>query len=259
MISVSLTDYNTFLIFWLSFSRWVAIFFQLPILDSKMIPGTIKIFLSILVAYALLPEVEGILMKELAAVGVENIIFLTIYHAFTGLIIGFLVRSIMNIFIATGMVMTQQIGFGGMRYFDPTFLQSIGPFERLIQMTILMGVLFSGALLPMIKGALISFHSINLFNLTKLADSPSFFTTLFVGFFSSAVLLATPLLFTNILVTTVMGIIARLVPQMNVLMVSFVINIGVGLVVFLMISFEFFQVGFKVYTDFLGKWYQYIL
>lgn len=62
----------------------------------------------------------------------------------------------------------------------------------------------------------------------------------------------------NVLIMCVLGIIARFVPQMNVLMVSFVVNIGLGLLVFMSCSTEFFQVGFRLYTEKLGEWFQLI-
>ena len=42
---------------------------------------------------------------------------------------------------------------------------------------------------------------------------------------------------------------------MNVLMISFVVNIGVGLVVFAITSDQFFYTAFEYYTKFLGDWF----
>ena len=53
-----------------------------------------------------------------------------------------------------------------------------------------------------------------------------------------------------VILNMVMGIVARTIPQMNILMVSFVVNIGIGLLVFFAISGEFFTVAYKMYVDF---------
>ena len=74
----------------------------------------------------------------------------------------------------------------------------------------------------------------------------------------TAAVLAGPLIFANLLMNLVMGIVARTVPQMNVLMVSFVVNIGLGLLLFLGIAEEFFQVSFDLYVEKLGEWYQFL-
>jgi flagellar biosynthetic protein FliR len=81
----------------------------------------------------------------------------------------------------------------------------------------------------------------------------------FKSAFSSSVLLAGPLIFANLLMNLVFGIVSRTVPQMNVMMVSFVVNIGLGLLLFLGIAEEFFQVSFDLYVEKLGDWYQFLL
>jgi len=55
-----------------------------------------------------------------------------------------------------------------------------------------------------------------------------------------------------------MGIVSRAVPQMNVIAVSFAVNIGLGLLVFVTGSDEFFQTCFRIYTEKLGAWFQFI-
>jgi flagellar biosynthetic protein FliR len=53
-----------------------------------------------------------------------------------------------------------------------------------------------------------------------------------------------------------MGIMSRAVPQMNILIVSFIINIVVGFLVFFITADEFFTVGIEMYADFLAQWFQ---
>ena len=45
---------------------------------------------------------------------------------------------------------------------------------------------------------------------------------------------------------------------MNILLVSFVINIGLGLIVFYFIIDEFFYMAFNIYTKQLGVWFNFI-
>lgn len=181
---------------------------------------------------------------------------MTAYYTIIGLAIGFLVKVIMSVFISAGSIITQQIGFAAVRYFDPNSGQQIGPFEKLIQWTMLVIIISSGALIPMFKGGFSSFSTIHAYNFGKLGASPEFYLMQFKSIFLSALMLASPLIFINILIMSVLGIIARTVPQMNIIMVSFVMNIGLGLLVFAASSDEFFQVAFKIYTEKLGNWFQ---
>ena len=111
----------------------------------------------------------------------------------------------------------------------------------------------------MFKGVLNSFFSISMDSLGNFANIHVFYHSFFKGVFSAAFLLATPILFTNLILNMVMGIVARTIPQMNILMVSFVVNIGIGLTVFYAISEEFFTVAYKMYVDRLGDWFQFVI
>jgi flagellar biosynthesis protein FliR len=259
MINVSIVDYPVLIAFWLTFSRWLGILFQLPIFDNGGVPSLVKILSSLLITYAFFPIVKTSMVNEVLTVGIENFWYLTMFHTVVGLFIGFLVKSIMNIFMASGSVMTQQIGFSSISYFDPTFVARIGPFEQLIQWTLIVMILSTGALLPMFKGVINSFFSISMENIGKFAQIHIFYHDFFKGVFTAAFLLATPILFTNLLLNLVMGIVARTIPQMNILMVSFVVNIGIGLLVFFAISEEYFAVAYKMYVERLGDWFQFII
>ena len=114
----------------------------------------------------------------------------------------------------------------------------------------------SGALLPMFKGINNSFTFFQITKLSSFTMDWQYVLEFFKSIVYSTLFLALPVLFTSLVVTLVMGIIARTVPQMNVLMVSFVVNIGMGLLTFCFVSNEFFQTGFKIYSDLLGKWFQ---
>ncbi len=259
MINVSIVDYPVLIAFWLTFTRWVAILFQLPLFDNTSVPVMVKVLTSLIISYAFFPLVEATMVKEVLAVGVESFWMLTIFNTIVGLFIGYLVKTIMSLFIAAGSIMTQQIGFASVSYFDPTFVARIGPFEKIIQWTILIMILTTGALIPMFKGVLNSFFSVSFTHIGNFANIHIFYHDFFKGVFEAAFLLSTPILFTNLILNMVMGIVARTIPQMNILMVSFVVNIGIGLIIFYAISEEFFHIAYKMYVDRLGDWFQFII
>ena len=256
MIDINIIDYSKLLAFWLCFIRWLAMIVQLPLFDNLSIPSLVKVLSALIVTYAFFPYISSEMLRDIHYIGEDNFWLLTIFNALVGLAIGFIVKSIMNIFVAAGAIITQQIGFAAINYFDPTNLQRVGPFEILIQWTMLIIVLSSGALLPMFKGANSTFFSIHIYDLGKLGHSADFLLNFFKSIFLSALMLSSPLIFTNILIMIVLGIISRTVPQMNVLMMSFVVSIGMGLLVFAASSEEFFTMGLKIYTKHLGEWFQ---
>ena len=258
MVNIQIVDMTAVIAFWVTFTRWLAVMFQLPIFDNVSVPTLVKVLCTLIISYAFYPYVSGDVMKDVQYLGEHAFWMLTIFNVVIGLAVGFLVKSIMNIFVSTGTIITQQVGFSMVRYFDPSTNQQVGPFEKLIQWTVLIMVISSGALLPMFKGVMGTFHSIHFYQLGQFAQAPEFFIELFKSIFLAALMLASPLIFTNVLIMSILGIIARIVPQMNVLMVSFVVNIGLGLLVFAATSNEFFQVAYNVYVEKLGEWFQFV-
>lgn len=259
MLSIQITDMTIVVAFWLAFTRWFAVVMQLPLFDNVSIPSIVKVLTTLLLTFAFFPLIQNEILKDIYHIGTNSFWYLTAFNTIIGLIIGYFVKSIMSIFVSSGALITQQIGFNALHYFDPNAGGQVGPFEKLMEWTVLMMVLSSGALLPMFKGVISSFSTVHVYNLGKMAHSIDFFMQFFKAVFLSSLMLASPMIFVNIVINGIMGIISRAVPQMNVISVSFAINIGLGLLVFLLGSEEFFQTCFKLYTEKLGNWFQFLL
>lgn len=259
MIGFQITDPTFFIAFWLCFTRFIALFLQLPFFDNNNVPIPVKVLFSLFLSFSFFPFCQNFIIEDLRAVGMDNVWFLTIYYALVGLICGFLVKIIMMVFVASGSILAQQIGFTAASYFDPISSQRVGPVEKLIQWSMLILVISSGALIPMFKGAILTFQNLQFIDIFTTQMNSEFFLKTFKDIFSSAILLSTPIIFTNLLLYLILGIIARTVPQMNVLMVSFVLNIGIGVMVFLMTMGEYFHVAFNIYVQQLGNWFNFIV
>lgn len=258
MIQVTITDLNLFISFWLVFVRWQTIIMQFPLFDSETVPVQAKVLSALLISFCFFPTVAPFVQKDLNYYGVDSFWYLTIVNVVIGLVVGFLIKAIMEIFVSAGGLITQQVGFSALRYFDPSTSEQIGIFEQLIKWSMVLIIISSGALLPMFKGVIGTFANINLSNMDRLLMAPEFYLSFFKSVFLASLSLAAPLIYTNILLAAVMGILSRTVPQLNVLMVSFVVNIGVGLLVFLATSDEFFIVSNEVYNKHLADWFQFI-
>lgn len=256
MLNIQVTDMAMITAFWLAFTRWLAIIFQLPLFESVTIPVVVKVLTTLVLTFAFFPLIQDQLLMDINHVGADSFWYLTIFNTLVGLVIGFFVKAIMSIFISTGAIISQQVGLNALSYFDPQAGSPTGPFEKLIEWTVLMMIITSGALLPMFKGVISSFSTIHVYNIGKLAHSIDFFMILFKSIFISSIMLATPMIFVNLIINAVMGIISRAVPQMNVIAVSFAVNIGLGLLVFAVGSDEFFTTCFRIYTERLGDWFQ---
>ncbi|MFZ8933219.1 MAG: flagellar biosynthetic protein FliR [Bacteriovoracaceae bacterium] len=258
MIGIQIIDHNLIVAFWLCFTRIITIFIQLPLFDQKNIPTLVKVLLTLIISYAFFPLISKSILQDMALFGRESFWVLTLFNAAVGLGLGFLVKAIMQIFLGTGALISQEVGFGMVKYFDPNSSQQIGPIENLLHWTILVLVISTGALQPMFKGVISSFEFFSISKWSTGNQLSLFYIDFFKNAFSASLMLASPLIFTNFIIMVILGIIARIVPQMNVLMVSFIVNIGLGLIVFITCSEEIFNVGYKLYAENLGNWFQFL-
>ena len=258
MIGIQIYDQISLIAFWLVFIRVSAIILQFPLFDYFRLPGQIKVLSTLVISYALYYPVKKYVVADISHWGTDNLIALSLYYTLVGVVIGFFIKSILGFANAAGSIMSQQMGFGAMRYFDPSSNQQVGPVEKLIGICLVLLLISTGALIPMFKGVVISFEHFNTFQAQKLLVGHEYYSKFFKRIFQISILLASPLIFSNLLLYLVLGIVARLVPQMNVLMVSFVLNIGVGLFVFWIISQEMFQSAYNQYVHSLGVWFKYI-
>lgn len=257
-MTISITSIHLFSAFWLMFSKWAAALIQLPHFDEAGVPMRLKVLFTLMITLSFSKMLMPAVIADLNYIGHHNFYALLIYYTITGLVIGYFVKSIMFVFQTAGSLITQQIGFSMVSYFDPSAGQQIGPFEKLIKWTLLVMIISTPVLNPMLKGLIDSFHFLSFRN---FLNTPLDFTMAFdfmKGLILSAIVLASPLVFMNVLVSCLLGVVARIVPQMNIIMVSFVINIGLGLVLFTMITNEFFETAFQMYVEKLGLWFKMI-
>lgn len=257
-MNIVITDIFSVTSFWLVFSRLSATLVQLPLLATENIPNTVKVLVCFVLTYALYPLVKDPVMRDLAKIGVENFWLITIYYTLIGVVVGMLVKIMMDVVLSSTRFISQQIGFNAVSFFDPSLGGQVGPIDVLITHAMTLIILFSGAMLPMFQGMVSSFYSINLFGLGHLIQTPAFYLEFFKSIFHSTLLLSAPILFTNLIINFVMGILAKMVPQINILMVSFAVNIGAGLFVMILVNEEFFYTANQIFVEHLGRWFQFV-
>jgi flagellar biosynthetic protein FliR len=257
-MNISVTNLPNLLAFWLCFCKWSSFLSFAPLIDQIQIPVLVKALFFFLISYALYPFVSSYIVNDVNYMGTDNIFLLTVFYVVNGFVLGFLLKSIMFIFSSAGSLITQQIGFSSIQAFDPSFQAQVGPFEKLIVWTLSIMLVFSGVFNPIFKTALISFESTSITNLLVDDKLFHFFNFFMKKLIISALILSIPMLFISLLINSILGIVSRVVPQMNVLMISFVVNIGLGLLIFYFISDEFFAVSVQMYTDRLEDWFNFI-
>ena len=209
--------------------RTGAILAALPLLGGRTVPQRIKVGLAVAVSVILTPVVTFSLHPNwlepgylVMAVGAELLV---------GLILGLAMRLVMAAVELAGNVLGFQVGFAMANVLDPVTQVQTPVFGQL--MTVLATLFYfqvDGHLLVLLAlGS--SFQLIPPFGAHLSAPLLPDVTGLMQRTYDIGMRLAFPVMAATFLVHITMGLLGRLVPQMNILLTSFPITISVGLIV----------------------------
>jgi len=219
-------------VFW-PLVRVLALFATAPLLAHRAIPVRIKVGLALAVTVALMPVVASPPITEvMTAQGLA----LLVQNILIGLTIGFTVRVILAAFEITGELIGLQMGLSFAGFFNPATGQAQTPVASLLSLlALLMFVAIDGHLLLIHALA----ESFRLFPLAggEFATPLTFERIARFGaeMFAIGLAIALPFLAVMLLTNVVLGVLARIAPQLNVFAVGFPLTLLVGLVVLLLL------------------------
>lgn len=215
--------------FFLVVTRVGCILFFLPIWDSRLVPVQIRIYSILVISLALTPVVAGTLPpfpeNWLAVVG------LVLREMLLGLSLGLVVRYVFSGVQMAGNLVGVQMGFGMVTLIDP---QSGTPSSLMADLLMLVAtVLFLAVdghhLLLWVLAQ--SFGEVPVGGPALMPGSLyAFLVPLGSLMFQLAVKLVAPIILVLFLTQVAMGLVARTVPQVQVMILAFPLTIGLGMI-----------------------------
>ena len=213
--------------FILVFIRIISIVVMIPVFGDKVVPSTVKWGLSLFMALLLFPLVRA----GITPPGDSQIIPLLLRIAgeiLIGVSIGFAARLIFAGVQLAGEMLGIQIGFSIANVLDPSSnieISLLAEFQYMLSLLLFMSV---DAHHIFIKAIAESYQIIHPLNVHFSGELLQVIVRLSRDLFVIAVKISAPvmavLLFTNV----ALGVVARTVPQMNIFVVSFPLQISVG-------------------------------
>jgi flagellar biosynthetic protein FliR len=222
--------------------RTGGILFTSPVFGSTMIKPQIRFAIAILFAavmYRFAPPVSyGFDVPPLF------LILQILRELLIGISIGTLTSTLFSAVQLGGYLIDFQMGFSMVNVMDP---ESGGSFSYISQvqnvLTILIFVAVGGPRLVM-EAIAYSYQVIPLGTLSFSVSAFKFGVELFSKVFIIAVCITAPPVIALMAANAILGVMARIIPQINLLVVGFPLKIAVGLFVFMM-SLRFFYVAFE--------------
>ena len=158
-----------------------------------------------------------------------------------GLGIAFIARLIFGAVQVAGTVVDFQMGFGVVNVIDPQTDTQVSVTAQFHNILAILIFLVTDAHHFIIQAIVDSFFIINPAEVDFTGITPEYMLHLFSGTFTTAVKIAAPIMAILFFLSVGLGLVARTVPQMNVFIVGFPLQIGVGLVM-VGLSMPFFNI-----------------
>lgn len=229
----------TFQYFLLVMSRLASMIAFSPLIGSNSVPNTSKVGFAFMLSVIMFPIVS----RDFPPLPGELVMFwiLMAREALVGIMIGVIGNLMFTAMQVSGRIFGIQVGFGIVNVVDPMSEQQVsilGQFEFIIAVLLFFVVNGHHVLIRIIAD---SYLILPLGTFTVTEPLGMEVTTWLSKMYIIAYKIGMPMIFTLLLVTVGLGILARTVPQMNVFIVGLPLKIFVGL--FMMMA----SIGYVIY------------
>jgi len=223
---IPVEQFQTFLIVT---SRVAGFIGAIPVMSSAQAPGRIKTAMVVAISLAVFPVMSG---------AVPNISFsplpfmlLIISELLLGLLLGLVARLIFTAVEFGATVIGYQMGFAAAEVFDPQNQRQvalISQFQNIFAILIFLAI--NGHHL-FLQTAIRSYELLPPGQLDLSGQAVPYLMELASHMFSIGVQFSAPVLAVLLLSGLILGVLARVFPQLNVFLLSFPINIGTAFIV----------------------------
>ena len=216
--------------FMLVFARIGAMVMLLPGLGESNIPVRIKLAIALLLTLIILPLHRADYHIDMSSM--SALLVLMIYEILIGIVLGATARVTLAALQVSGAVIAQQLGLGSITSVDPTQGQQgvlIGNFLTLLGIT----MLFATDSHHLVIAALNDSYSVfSPGEAMPSGDVAALATRAFAAAFRLGMQLSAPFLVFGLVFNVGLGVLARLMPQMQVYFVGVPLSIMAGFLIF---------------------------
>jgi flagellar biosynthetic protein FliR len=213
--------------FMLVFARIGAMVMLLPGLGESNIPVRVKLAIALLLTLIILPLHRNAYHIDLNSM--TSLMVLMVYEIIIGIVLGATARVTLSALQVAGSVIAQQLGLGFVTAVDPTQGQQgllIGNFLTMLGITLL----FATDTHHLVIAALNESYRI-----FSPGDVAALATRAFAAAFKIGMQLAAPFLVFGLVFNIGLGVLARLMPQMQVYFVGVPLSIMIGFLIFALV------------------------
>jgi flagellar biosynthetic protein FliR len=221
-------------LFVLALARIGGLFLMAPIFASRTAPVRIRAALAFFIAIAMMPVLAKMPEPPTAAMGGLVLAAMLAFETAIGFTIGLVAELTFGAVQMAGQLAGIQMGIGLSNLIDPQtqeHITSLAQWQNLLALLIFLSIDGHHIL---IRAVADSFTVLPLAGGLPSAAGFGMVIELAGGLFVIALKIAAPVLVLLLLVNAAMGVLAKLIPQLNVFIVGFPLNVAAGLFVLAM-------------------------
>jgi len=221
-----------------------------PIFNGRSIPARIRVSLILMISFFLSLAMPTVV--DLNGLTTFQTVLLMIHEAVYGLALGLIVILIFSAVKVGGRIIERQMGLAMAGTLDPLSGETAEPFSILIEMIFILMFLAANGhhmLLLIISKSYEAFPAGQVPELPLLVEG-----TVRAGsmMLIAGLRLAGPILAVFLLLLVVLGVFARIMPEMDILFISMPLRVGLGLIMAGML-FPFINQYISEFSDWMGK------
>lgn len=220
------------LVFLLVMLRMTGMLVFNPLFSRSNIPTMLNTGFAFILSVTL---TGGMTFPPLADVTLFSFFYLAVKELAVGLFAGFVVQMFMSVIVIGGETIDMQMGLSMAKVFDPASNLSISVSAQLLNVMFIVGFFQSNAHLTLIQMTAKTFDIIPLgelvFNRQNFLAIPELFTLIFL----LSIKLCMPLIVMEVIVTFAVGMVMRVIPQINIFVLNIQIKLAVGMLVMVML------------------------
>jgi flagellar biosynthesis protein FliR len=237
-------------VFFLVFLRTLALMMTIPLFENRAVPVAFKAGLALALSVLLLPlvSVPGVAFPgDVVPFGIK-----VLGELMVGITMGFTVRLLFAAIQLAGQFMGFQMGFAVANVLDPqssSQVSVIGMFYNIVAVLLFFAV---DAHHWFLRALVESFQIVPLLHMHFDAALCSRMVELSARMFGMALRIGAPVMVALLLTSVGLGLMAKVVPQMNVFIMAFPLQIGIGFLI-MGLSLPFLAVFLREGFDGMGR------
>jgi flagellar biosynthetic protein FliR len=220
--------------FLLTFARVGTMVMLLPGIGEQSMPSRVRLTAALVLTAVLVPAHEKAYAVDLSALG--PVILLAVQEIIIGAVLGLTARLAISALQVAGSVVAQQLGLGFVTAVDPTSHNEqgalIGNFLTVLGITLVFATNMHYLVIAALNDSYTIFHP---GELPLSGDVAQHFTQVIATAFRIGVQLAAPFLVFGLLFNLGLGVLSRLMPQMQVFFIGLPLSILLGLLLLLLV------------------------